>query len=202
VPDARAKAVGAANTLWYDGDELRSTNTDIEGFVDNLDASAKGWDATGDALVLGAGGSSRAVVFGLIERGIKRVHLANRTMERARALADQFGNSVQAIAWEAIDEVLPRAGLLVNTTSLGMRGQPPLELDIGLLPSNAIVADLVYVPLETALLKAARERGLKTADGLGMLLHQAVRGFELWFGQRPQVTPELRALAEADLRAA
>jgi shikimate dehydrogenase len=200
VPDARAKAVGAANTLWYDGDELRSTNTDIEGFVDNLDASAKGWDATGDVLVLGAGGSSRAVVFGLIERGIKRVHLANRTMERARALADQFGNSVQAIAWDAINDVLPRAGLLVNTTSLGMRGQPALELDIGLLPSNAIVADLVYVPLETMLLKAARERGLKTADGLGMLLHQAVRGFELWFGQRPQVTPELRALAEADLR--
>ena len=200
VPDARAKAVGAANTLWYEGGELRSTNTDIEGFVDNLDASAKGWDTTGDALVLGAGGSSRAVVFGLIERGIKRVHLANRTMERARAVADQFGNSVQAIAWDAINEVLPRAGLLVNTTSLGMHGQPPLELDVGLLPSSAIVADLVYVPLETALLKAARERGLKTADGLGMLLHQAVRGFELWFGQRPQVTPELRALAEADLR--
>jgi shikimate dehydrogenase len=200
VPDARAKAVGAANTLWYDSDELRSTNTDIEGFIDNLDASARGWDATGDALVLGAGGSSRAVVFGLIERGIQRVHLANRTMERARALADQFGNSVHAIAWDAINEVLPRAGLMVNTTSLGMRGQPPLELDVGLLPSNAIVADLVYVPLETLLLKAARERGLKTADGLGMLLHQAVRGFELWFGQRPQVTAELRALAEADLK--
>jgi shikimate dehydrogenase len=200
VPDARAKAVGAANTLWYDGDELRSTNTDIEGFIDNLDASARGWDATGDVLVLGAGGSSRAVVFGLIERGIQRVHLANRTMERARALADQFGNSVHAIAWDAINEVLPRAGLMVNTTSLGMRGQPPLELDVGLLPSNAIVADLVYVPLETLLLKAARERGLKTADGLGMLLHQAVRGFELWFGQRPQVTAELRALAEADLK--
>lgn len=200
VPDARAKAVGAANTLWYDGGELRSTNTDIEGFVDNLDASARGWDATGDALVLGAGGSSRAVVFGLMERGIKRVHLANRTMERGRALADQFGNSVQAIAWDAVNEVLPRAGLLVNTTSLGMRGQPTLELDVDLLSSQAIVADLVYVPLETALLKAARERGLKTADGLGMLLHQAVRGFELWFGQRPQVTPELRALVEADLK--
>jgi shikimate dehydrogenase len=202
LPDARARAVGAANTLWYDGGELRSTNTDIEGFVDNLDASARGWDATGDALVLGAGGSSRAVVFGLMERGIKRVHLANRTMERARALADQFGSSVQAIGWDAINEVLPRAGLLANTTSLGMRGQPPLELDIDLLPSNAIVADLVYVPLETALLKAARERGLKTADGLGMLLHQAVRGFELWFGRRPQVTPELRALVEADLAGA
>jgi shikimate dehydrogenase len=202
VPDARAKAVGAANTLWYDGGELRSTNTDIEGFVDNLDACARGWDATGDALVLGAGGSSRAVVFGLMERGIKRVHLANRTMERGRALADQFGNAVQVIAWDAINEVLPRAGLLVNTTSLGMRGQPALELDVNLLSSQAIVADLVYVPLETALLKAARERGLKTADGLGMLLHQAVRGFELWFGQRPEVTAELRALVEADLRGA
>src|ERR1700691_6453869 len=201
-PDARARAVGAANTLWYDGGELRSTNTDIEGFINNLDACAPGWDAATDALVLGAGGSSRAVVFGLIERGIKRVHLANRTMERARALADQFGNSVQAIVWQAINEVLPPAGLLVNTTSLGMRGQPPLELDIGLLPSSAIVADLVYVPLETALLKAARARGLKTGDGLGMLLHQAVRGFELWFGQRPEVTSELRALAEADLRGA
>jgi shikimate dehydrogenase len=202
TPDARARAVGAANTLWYEGGELRSTNTDIEGFVNNLDASAKGWDTIDDALVLGAGGSSRAVVYGLIERGIKRVHLANRTMERGRALADQFGPAVHSVAWEKIGELLSHAGLLVNTTSLGMHGQPALELDIALLPSHAIVADLVYVPLETALLKAARVRGLKTADGLGMLLHQAVRGFELWFGQRPEVTPELRALVEADLRGA
>jgi shikimate dehydrogenase len=199
VPDARARAVGAANTLWYEGGELRSTNTDIEGFINNLDASAQGWDGIDDALVLGAGGSSRAVVFGLVERGIKRVHLANRTPERARALADQFGETVHPIAWETIDEVLPRAGLLVNSTSLGMHGQPALEIDAGLLPSQAIVADLVYVPLETPLLAAARARGLKTADGLGMLLHQAVRGFELWFGKRPEVTPELRALVEADL---
>jgi shikimate dehydrogenase len=199
VPDARARAVGAANTLWYEGGELRSTNTDIEGFINNLDASAQGWDGIDDALVLGAGGSSRAVVFGLVERGIKRVHLANRTPERARALADQFGETVHPVAWETIDEVLPRAGLLVNTTSLGMHGQPALEIDAGLLPSQAIVADLVYVPLETPLLAAARARGLKTADGLGMLLHQAVGGFELWFGKRPEVTPELRALVEADL---
>jgi shikimate dehydrogenase len=199
VPDVRARAVGAANTLWYEGHELRSTNTDIEGFVNNLDASAKGWDGIDDALVLGAGGSSRAVVFGLLERGIRRVHLANRTPERARALADQFGETVHPIAWERIGEVLPRAGLLVNTTSLGMHGQPPLEIDANLLASHAIVADLVYVPLETPLLAAARARGLKTADGLGMLLHQAVRGFELWFGKRPEVTPELRALVEADL---
>jgi shikimate dehydrogenase len=198
-PDARARAVGAANTLWYEGDELRSTNTDIEGFINNLDACAPGWDAIEDALVLGAGGSSRAVVFGLVERGIKRVHLANRTIDRARTLADQFGANVHPVAWDAIDGLLPRAGLLVNTTSLGMHGQPALELDAGRLPSQAIVADLVYVPLETPLLAAARKRGLRTADGLGMLLHQAVRGFELWFGQRPAVTPALRALVEDDL---
>jgi shikimate dehydrogenase len=199
VPDARARAVGAANTLWYEGRELRSTNTDIEGFINNLDASAKDWDRIDEALVLGAGGSSRAVVFGLVERGIRRVHLANRTAERARALADQFGETVRPIAWEMIGDALPQAGLLVNTTSLGMHGQPALEIDANLLPSQAIVADLVYVPLETPLLAAARARGLKTADGLGMLLHQAVRGFELWFGRRPEVTSELRALVEADL---
>jgi shikimate dehydrogenase len=198
-PDARARAVGAANTLWYEGGELCSTNTDIEGFINNLDACSPGWDAVEDALVLGAGGSSRAVVFGLIERGIKRVHLANRTAERASVLADQFGAKVHPVAWETIDSLLPRAGLLVNTTSLGMHGQPALELDASLLPSHAVVADLVYVPLETPLLSAARARGLKTADGLGMLLHQAVRGFELWFGQRPEVTSELRALVETDL---
>ena len=198
-PDERARAVGAANTLWYEGGELRSTNTDIEGFIDNLDACAPGWDAASDALVLGAGGASRGVVFGLLERGIGRVHLANRTVERARALADQFGAKVYPVSWEAIGDVLPRAGLLVNTTSLGMHGQPALEIDVGLLRPQAVVADLVYVPLETPLLAAGRARGLKTADGLGMLLHQAVRGFELWFGKRPEVTAELRALVEADL---
>ena len=199
-PDARARAVGAANTLWYEGGELRSTNTDIEGFINNLDACAPGWDRAEDALVLGAGGASRAVVFGLIERGIKRVHLANRTLDRAQVLADQFGAHVHPVAWETIAGVLPRAGLLVNTTSLGMHGQPALEIDVALLPPHAVVADLVYVPLETPLLAAARGRGLQVADGLGMLLHQAVRGFELWFGQRPQVTSELRDLVEADLR--
>jgi shikimate dehydrogenase len=198
-PDDRAVAVGAANTLWYEGGELRSTNTDIEGFVSNLDASAPRWEAATDALVLGAGGSSRAVVFGLLERGIGRVHLANRTIERARALADQFGAAVHPIAWDTIGDLMPRAKLLVNTTSLGMQGQPALDLDVGLLPPDAVVADLVYVPLRTPLLAAAQARGLQTADGLGMLLHQAVRGFELWFGQRPSVTPELRALVEADL---
>jgi shikimate dehydrogenase len=206
APDQRARAVGAANTLWYDGDRLCSTNTDIEGFINNLDASAPGWNGAEDALVLGAGGSSRAVVFGLIERGIKRVHLANRTTGRAQALADEFDVKarefdvgVLPVAWRDIDRILPRAGLLVNTTSLGMAGQPELEIDVGLLPLTATVADLVYVPLRTPLLAAARGRGLKTADGLGMLLCQAVRGFELWFGQRPDVTPELYAHVEADL---
>jgi shikimate dehydrogenase len=199
VADARAQAVGAANTLYFDKGELRSTNTDVEGFINNLDANAPGWDAAEDVLVLGAGGSARAVIFGLIERGIKRVHLANRTASRTQLLADQFGANVHPLAWDDINSVLPRAKLLVNTTSLGMKGQPPLAVNVGLLPSGASVADLVYVPLETDLLKAAKARGLKTADGLGMLLHQAVRGFELWFGKRPRVTPELRALVEADL---
>lgn len=200
IADARATAVGAANTLYFDNDgELRSTNTDVEGFIGNLDASAPGWDGADDVLVLGAGGSARAVIFGLIERGIARVHLANRTASRTKILAEQFGAQVKPLAWGSLGDVLPRAGLLVNTTSLGMKGQPPLEVDVGALPSTATVADLVYVPLETPLLTAAKARGLKTADGLGMLLHQAVRGFELWFGKRPTVTPELRALVEADL---
>ena len=199
-PDARAKAVGAANTLWFENGELCSTNTDVEGFLDNLDASAPGWDRAEEALVLGAGGSARAVVFGLVERGIRTVHLANRTVARAQALADQFGAGVKPASWDEIAELLPRAGLLVNTTSLGMHGQPRLEIDLARLPDRAVVADLVYVPLQTELLAAARARGLKTADGLGMLLHQAVRGFELWFGRRPQVTAELRALVEADLK--
>jgi shikimate dehydrogenase len=199
TPDARAKVIGAANTLWLAGSELHSTNTDVEGFINNLDATAPGWDAAEEALVLGAGGSSRAVVFGLLERGVSRVHLANRTIARAEALATAFGSRVQPIAWNAINDVLPRAKLLVNTTSLGMRGQPALELEIARLPQETVVADLVYVPLITPLLAAAQARGLKTADGLGMLLHQAVRGFELWFGKRPQVTTELRALVEADL---
>jgi shikimate dehydrogenase len=199
-PDARAKAVGAANTLWFADGELCSTNTDVEGFINNLDASAPGWDKAGEALVLGAGGSARAVVFGLVERGIKTVHLANRTVDRAKALAEQFGAGVHPVGWDKVGELLPRAGLLVNTTSLGMHAQPRLEIDVSLLPDNAVVVDNVYVPLQTELLAAAQTRGLKTADGLGMLLHQAVRGFELWFGRRPQVTAELRALVEADLK--
>jgi shikimate dehydrogenase len=199
TPDARALAIGAANTLWFKDGELHSTNTDVEGFVSNLDACAPGWDKAEEALVLGAGGSSRAVVFGLIERGVKRVHLVNRTLSRAQALAEKFGAAVLPVGWDKVGELLPRARLVVNTTSLGMQGQGPLAIDASLLPKEAVVADLVYVPLETPLLAAAKARGLRTADGLGMLLHQAVRGFELWFGRRPEVTSELRAIVEADL---
>jgi shikimate dehydrogenase len=201
APDRRARAVGAANTLWYDHGTLRATNTDVEGFIDNLDHSAPEWDNADEALVLGAGGSSRAVVFGLLERGIKHVYVANRSIERAEELAKLFGERVVPLAWDAAAAKLPRVSLLVNTTSLGMKGQPELVIDLGLLPDDAVVADLVYVPLETPLLAAARARGMRTADGLGMLLYQAVRGFELWFGQRPEVTAELRAEVVADLTA-
>ena len=202
TPDARANAVGAANTLWRDGGTLRSTNTDVEGFLGNLDASAPGWDrGLQTAVVLGAGGSARAVLFGLIERGVARIHLVNRTLDRAQALRVRFGEAVVPARWEDAGALLGAAGLLVNATSLGMKGQPPLSTDLAALPSTAVVADLVYVPLVTPLLAAAQARGLATADGLGMLLHQAVRGFSLWFGVKPVVTPELRALVEADLAA-
>jgi len=199
APDDRAEAVGAANTLWFEGGALRSTNTDVEGFLANLDAAAAGWDRTSDAVVLGAGGSARAVVFGLRERGIARTHVVNRTAERAVALRARFGEQVQPASAAELPALLAKAGLLVNTTSLGMRGQPPLVIDLARLRGGAVVCDLVYAPLETELLRAARAAGHPTADGLGMLLHQAVRGFSLWFGIRPSVTPELRALIEADL---
>src|SRR5436309_11439134 len=182
-PDARARAVGAANTLWYEGDELRSTNTDIEGFINNLDACAPGWDAASDALVLGAGGSARAVVFGLIERGIKRVHLANRTPERARALADQFGASVDPVSWDATGELLPRASLLVNTTSLGMHGQPPLKVDVGLLPPHAVAQTLGIVLRRSRCRSPGRAPGLNAAGGLVSFRNRGGPGLVLWSGQ-------------------
>ena len=200
VPDARAKAVGAANTLWFEQGALHSTNTDVEGFLGNLDVAAPGWDSgLGTAVVLGAGGSARAILYGLLERGAGRVVLINRTLAKAAALASAFGPRVEAHEWSAMPEALRSARLLVNTTSLGMTGQPPLDIDLGALPRDAAVADIVYAPLVTPLLAQARARGLPTADGLGMLLHQAVRGFSLWFGITPEVTPDLRALVEADL---
>jgi shikimate dehydrogenase len=199
-PDDRARAVGAANTLWLDGSRLRSTNTDVEGFIGNLDASAPGWDRDlQSALVLGAGGAARGVVFGLLDRGIGRILLVNRTAERAAALRTQFGDRIMLVRWSDLDGLMAEAGLLVNTTSLGMAGQPSLAIDLARLPAGAVVSDLVYAPLETALLAAARSRGLRAVDGLGMLLHQAGGGFQRWFGVRPQVTEALRALVEADL---
>jgi shikimate dehydrogenase len=201
-PDARARAVGAANTLWLDSGVLRSTNTDVEGFLDNLDACAPEWRrGAGTAVVLGAGGAARAVVYGLLDRGVECVIVANRTPDRAQAFPQLFGERVHAVAWETINAAFADADLLVNTTTLGMHGQPALAIDLTSLPTHAIVADLVYVPVETPLLAAAKARNLRTADGLGMLLHQAVRGFALWFGRQPEVTAELRALLENDLRA-
>jgi shikimate dehydrogenase len=199
--DDRAEAVGAANTLWLDGGELRATNTDVEGFLANLDAAAPGWDKDLDtAMVLGAGGAARAVVFGLIAHGVGRILVANRTFDRTQALRERFGAAVRPIRWEERNGVLAGAGLLVNTTSLGMTGQPDLDIKLAGLAHSAVVADLVYAPLETPLLIQAKQHGLRTADGLGMLLHQAVRGFSLWFGVQPEVTAELRNLLETDLR--
>jgi shikimate dehydrogenase len=201
VPDDRAGNVGAANTLWLDADGfLQATNTDVEGFLDNLDACAPAWDRGLDhAVVVGAGGAARAVVYGLLTRDAGRITIVNRTEHRAKALRARFGERVEVAPWEALNDLLGEASLFVNTTTLGMAGQPDPGADIGRLPSHAVVADLVYVPLKTPLLRAAQARGLRTADGLGMLLHQAVRGFTLWFGQKPEVTAQLRAVVEADL---
>ena len=202
TPDDRAEAVGAANTLWLEAGSLRSTNTDVEGFLENLDAEAPGWDAgLTSAVVLGAGGAARAVVFALLQRGAERVYVANRTFDKAEAFRARFGERVRPLRWDDVNGILAGVQVLANATSLGMAGQPQLDIDVSKLAPNAVVTDLVYVPLETPLLAAARRRGLRTADGLGMLLHQAVRGFSLWFGIKPQVTAELRALVEADLKA-
>jgi shikimate dehydrogenase len=198
-PDDRARAVGAANTLWFDDGTLRGTNTDVEGFLANLDEAAPAWDrGLETAIVLGAGGAAAAVVYALLQREAERIYILNRTRARSELLQARFGNQVYPAAWDEMTGLLGGAALLVNATSLGMTGQERLEVNLRCRPS-LVVADLVYSPLETALLKAARAQGLRTADGLGMLLHQAVRGFELWFGVRPQVTAELRALVEADL---
>jgi shikimate dehydrogenase len=198
-PDDRARAVGAANTLWIDG-VLRSTNTDVEGFLDNLDASAPHWDRDlSKAVVLGAGGAARAVIYGLIARGVERLVLVNRTHGRAELLRQKFGARVQVARWDELDVALADAALLVNTTPLGMQGQPALGVEVGRLPRHAVVTDVVYAPVRTPLIAGAKARDLRTADGLGMLLHQALRGFTLWFGTTPEVTPELRGLVEADL---
>ena len=199
-PDARAKAVAAANTLYLEDGRLRSTNTDVEGLLGALDQASPGWDKnTRSAVVLGAGGASRAVIYGLIERGISTIHVANRTFDKAQVLRERFGPKVMPAHWEELPALLNGAKLLINATSLGMTGKPPLDIDIAGLAPDAVVCDIVYVPLMTPLLVAAKARGLETANGLDMLLHQAVRGFELWFGKRPEVTKELFDLLAADI---
>ncbi|MFO1150177.1 MAG: shikimate dehydrogenase [Alsobacter sp.] len=196
----RARMLGAVNTLWFERGRLHGDNTDVLGFLSHADASVPHWDReVGCALVLGAGGAARGVVAGLLERGVGRVVVANRTSARAAALAAQFDSRVEPHGWDGLRPLLGAADLLVNTTSLGMQGQPPLAVDLSPMKPDAIVDDIVYVPLETDLLRQARQHGLRTIDGLGMLLHQAAPGFEHWFGRRPEVTPALRALIEADI---
>jgi len=203
--DEAAERIGAVNTLWFEDGRLRGGNTDAEGFAANLDERAPGWTKAGVAVVLGAGGAARAVIHALKERGFSDIRVTNRTLERANELADRFGEGVSAHPIAATRELLSDAGLLVNTTALGMAGKggsDELPADPERLPRHAIVTDIVYVPLETPLLAAARRHGLKTVDGLGMLLHQAAPGFERWFGRRPEVTQELRDLIVADMETA
>lgn len=197
--DAAAEAIGAVNTVWFEDGHLHGGNSDAHGFSANLDECAPGWDKGRSAVVVGAGGAARAVIHALIEHGIGDIRLANRTAARAAELALRFGAPVSAHAMGALPEICADADLLINTTSLGMAGDIGLPADPAWLPEHAIVNDLVYVPLQTPLLAAAAARGLRTVDGLGMLLHQAVPGFERWFGRRPVVTPALRDRIVADL---
>ncbi|WP_029032104.1 shikimate dehydrogenase [Salinarimonas rosea] len=201
APTARAQRLRAVNTVWLEDGVLAGDNTDVTGFVESLDAAlGAGWEARlTRALVLGAGGAARAVVAGLLDRGLERVVVAARDVEKAAPLVGFAPTRVAALPFGEVERALGDTDLLVNATSLGMVGRDPLGLDLAGLPEGAAVADIVYAPLETELLRAARARGLATVDGLGMLLHQAVPGFARWFGVRPQPTPELRALIEADL---
>ena len=197
-----AEALGAVNTLWRQDGRLWGDNTDVAGFLANMDESASGWEEQRRlAVVIGAGGAARAIVYALISRGFERIAIANRTQARAEALAAHFGGSITALAWADLATQLREADLLVNASSLGMVGQPPLAVDVSLLPQRAVVADAVYVPLRTPLIEAASARGLRTVEGLGMLLHQAAPAFARWFGREPMVTPALRALVEAEVTA-
>lgn len=198
--DDVAAALEAANTLWLEDGVLHGANTDAYGFLANLDHSTPGWDDTPQAaIVLGAGGAARAIVWALMDRGFNPVRIVNRTIEKAFSLAAHFGSKTSAHAWRDLPGLMADASVLVNTTSLGMEGHPPLAIDLTGLPERALVTDIVYVPLETNLLAAARVRGHRTVDGLGMLLHQAVPGFARWFGVTPEVTPRLRQIILDDL---
>ena len=202
VDEARpaARAAAAANTLWYENGRLIGDNSDSAGFMDNLRTSVPRLGLEGSTVsVLGAGGAARGIVFALLEAGAGEVRLFNRTRPRADVVAAYFGPKVKAFDWHERAERSRGVALLVNTTSLGMKGGEPLDMDVSVLDPACIVVDIVYVPLVTPLLAAARVRRLTTVDGLGMLLHQAVPGFEKWFGVRPQVTAELRALLVRDI---
>ncbi|MGH6931590.1 MAG: shikimate dehydrogenase [Dongiaceae bacterium] len=198
---AAARRIGAVNTVMIDADgALRGDNTDGFGFIENLRASLPGWLAqTGPAVLLGAGGSARAVAAALIEAGAPEIRLVNRTAERARRLAADIGGPFHTFTWRDTGAALAGAALLVNTTMLGMTGQPLLDLDLAPLPIDAVVNDIVYAPLETPLLARARARGHPVVDGLGMLLHQARPGFAAWFGVEPAVSAELRHFVARDL---
>lgn len=201
--DARTPAadrIGAVNTVTVQPDgSLSGDNSDAFGFIAHLYQSAPDWPRQKPAVVLGAGGAARAICFALLEAGVPEIRLINRTLARAESLAADNGSSVRPVAWDEREGALDGAGLLVNTTSLGMHGQPSLELRLDALPGDAVVNDIVYVPLETPLLAGAKARGLETVDGLGMLLHQARPGFERWFGHRPEVTEALHAAIVKDL---
>lgn len=198
-PDEVAEELGAANTIWMEEGRLHATNTDGYGFVSNLDERHPGWDKADRAVVFGAGGASRAVVQSLRDRGIGEIHILNRTEERAQELADRFGARVFSHQQGALHEVMQGAGLFVNTTSLGMDGTEAPELDFSPLAENAVVTDIVYVPLITPILQMAQAQGIATVDGLGMLLHQAKPGFKKWFGQMPEVDETLRSIIIADM---
>ncbi len=197
--DDHACRLGAVNTLVFAEGRIRGSNTDGVGFLSNLRQGAPDWrPQAGPAVVLGAGGAARAVVVALLDAGAPEIRLVNRTRAKAEALARQLGGPIRVVDWGDWSTTLPEAALLANTTSLGMTGQPPLEIDLGPLPATAVVNDIVYQPLETPLLAQAARRGNPVVDGLGMLLHQAVPGFEAWFGVRPEVTDELRRFVLQD----
>jgi shikimate dehydrogenase len=199
--DPTARRIGAINCVVVGANgELEGRNYDGFGFIASLHAAAHDWRAdSGPAVVVGAGGGARAIVAGLMDAGAKEIRVVNRTFERAQALAKDFAAPVAAHRWEDRNASLSGAGLLVNATSQGMIGQMPLDLSLDALPSSAVVADIVYAPLETPLLASARRLGLATVDGLGMLLHQARPAFRDWFGVMPEVTPALRDLIAATL---
>jgi shikimate dehydrogenase len=203
VTTTTAACLKVVNTLWIEAGKLCGDNTDAAGFAGALDQDAPGWDVNSrTAVVIGAGGAARAIIYALKLRGMRRIFLINRTRARAAGLAADFGGSVEVVDFLDLPGALNGADLFVNATSLGMGGQPPLAIDLGPLPPDAVVSDIVYVPLETALIRAAKARGLRAISGVGMLLHQAVPGFERWFGMKPCVTPELRGVVEADIAAA